>query len=165
MRQLFLLFLLFTASIAQAQTAIVMGTVRHENGKPIELATVSLSSEPTGTNTDSQGHYRIEVPAGKRITLNFSFVSAEPQKVYLKLKPSEEHKLDVVLKGRSNNMQEFVKKGQKTPNEAGSVYILDPKHLNEIAGPGEGLTSAIKSLVGSRNELTSQYTVRGGNYD
>lgn len=165
MRPLFLLFLLFTAVISQAQTAIVSGIVRHENGKPIELASISLSSEATGTNTDALGHYRIEVPAGKRITLNFSFVSAEPKKESLKLKPGEEHTLDVVLKGRSNSMQEFVKKGQKTPNEAGSVYILDPKHLNEIAGPGEGLTSAIKSLVGSRNELTSQYTVRGGNYD
>ncbi|MBS1644973.1 MAG: TonB-dependent receptor [Bacteroidetes bacterium] len=165
MRHLLALLLIFVAGVVNGQTAFVSGIVKNESGRPIELATISLSSEPNGTNTDPKGSYRIEVPADKRIVLNFSFVTSETQKVSLKLKAGEEHKLDIVLKSRANSMKEVVKRGQKTANEAGSVYILDPKHLNEIAGPGEGLVSAIKSLVGSRNELTSQYTVRGGNYD
>ena len=164
-RWVFPTFLLLISSPAFSQTAFIAGTVRDANGKPVDLATIAVSGEPLGTHTDSLGQYRLEVPAGKRLSISYSYVSYEPVKAFVKLNTGETKLLDIVLKTRTTEIGGFVKRGTRTPNEVGSVYILDPSKLNEIAGPGEGLSSAIKSLVGSRNELTSQYTVRGGNYD
>ncbi|HZG24827.1 MAG TPA: TonB-dependent receptor, partial [Chitinophagaceae bacterium] len=42
---------------------------------------------------------------------------------------------------------------------------LNPKNAINIPSPVGGIESMIKGLVGSNNELTSQYAVRGGNYD
>src|SRR5205085_4951434 len=42
---------------------------------------------------------------------------------------------------------------------------INPKSALAIPGPGGGIEKLDQSLVGSNNELTSQYRVRGGNYD
>ncbi len=157
-------FLLITIT-ASGQTATVTGTVRDAGGRSIELASITLSGEPSGTNSDPKGHYKIEVPAGKRITLIYSFVSAEPVKQYLNLSPGETRVIDVTLKGRSTELGGVQKTTTRVPNEAGSAYLLDPSKSNELVSTTDGITAQIKSLVGTRNELTSQYTVRGGNYD
>ncbi|MEJ0102277.1 MAG: hypothetical protein WDO19_06885 [Bacteroidota bacterium] len=41
----------------------------------------------------------------------------------------------------------------------------NPKSIINLPSPVMGVESLIKVFVGSNNELTSQYTVRGGNYD
>ncbi|MBO9571818.1 MAG: TonB-dependent receptor plug domain-containing protein, partial [Chitinophagaceae bacterium] len=53
------------------------------------------------------------------------------------------------------------KRGRK---EAGLIKI-DPTNAVNIPSPVQGIESLIKIFVGSNNELTSQYSVRGGNYD
>ncbi len=160
-----IVFLLLIAGGADAQTAFVAGTVRDAAGRPIELATITVSGEPSGTHADPQGKYKLEVPAGKRITLVYSYVSTEPVKQYFNLAAGETRVADVVLKGRSTEIGEVIKRESRAPNEAGSVYLLDPSKSNELVSTTDGITAQIKSLVGTRNELTSQYTVRGGNYD
>lgn len=159
------LLLLLICAAGYAQTAIVTGTVRDGNGRVLELATIRLSGEALGTNTDPKGQYKIEMPAGKHVTLIYSYVGSEETKQYLNLQPGETRKVDVVLKVRSREIGGVEVRGDKQRNEAGSVYILDPAHANEGAFTVDPISGVIKSLVGSRNELTSQYTVRGGNFD
>lgn len=48
--------------------------------------------------------------------------------------------------------------------EAGLISI-DPEKAINMPSPVQGIESLIKIFVGSNNELTSQYSVRGGNYD
>jgi hypothetical protein len=53
---------------------------------------------------------------------------------------------------------------QRPRRETGLV-VLNPKQAISIPTPLGGVESLIKVFVGSNNELTSQYSVRGGNYD
>ena len=163
--KLLFFILLLVSATAFGQTATVTGTVRDGNGRPIELATVRLINEAVGTNTDPKGYYKLEVPAGKRITIEYSYVSTDAVRHYLKLNAGETRTVDVTLKVKSIGIKEFEKHGTRTPNEAGSVYILDPTHANEGAFTVDPISGVIKSLAGSHNELTSQYSVRGGNFD
>jgi len=158
------LLLLFFPLLIRAQTATVKGTVRDADGKGIELATITLSGEPVGANSDPQGHYQLQVPAGKKITLTYSSVNSEPQKLVLKLNPGETHVVDVVLRGRSKDLGGYTVRGRQQGSEAGSAYI-DLEAIKTGPFTTDPITGAIKSLVGTNNELTSQYTVRGGNYD
>jgi hypothetical protein len=166
MRAAYLSILLLVLSVAAAaQTATVTGTVRDANGKPVELAAIRLLDAATGTNSDPKGHYKLEVPAGRRITILYSYVGSDVVRQYMTLTAGETRTIDVVLKVRTREITEVVKRGSRSNNEAGSVYILDPTHANEGAFTVDPISGVIKSLVGSRNELTSQYSVRGGNFD
>jgi hypothetical protein len=53
---------------------------------------------------------------------------------------------------------------KNTRKEAGLIKINAENSMN-IPSPVQGIESLIKIFVGSNNELTSQYSVRGGNYD
>jgi len=159
------LLLFFIAKLACAQNAIVSGTVRDAAGRPIELATLRVQDEAAGANTDPHGHYRIEVPAGKRIRILCSYGSYASAEQILHLKEGEQRTLDFTLHNRSHAIGDVEVRATRAPNEAGSVYILDPNHANEGAFTVDPISGVIKSLVGSRNELTTQYSVRGGNFD
>ncbi|HQR01892.1 MAG TPA: TonB-dependent receptor plug domain-containing protein, partial [Ferruginibacter sp.] len=52
----------------------------------------------------------------------------------------------------------------KERTEAGLTKI-NPKNALTLPSTTGGIEAMIKTLVGSNNELTSQYSVRGGNYD
>ncbi|MFT4032275.1 MAG: SusC/RagA family TonB-linked outer membrane protein [Siphonobacter sp.] len=58
------LFIMLILSImtANAQDRIVSGTIRASDGKPIPGVTVRLKNTARGTNADSEGRYRIDVP-------------------------------------------------------------------------------------------------------
>jgi len=53
---------------------------------------------------------------------------------------------------------------ERERREAGLVRI-NPKAAINLPSPTGGIEGLIKVIVGSNNELTSQYSVRGGNYD
>jgi hypothetical protein len=153
------------AITVSGQSAFIVGTVRNAAGGPVELASVILSGESGGATTDPKGKYRLEVPSGKRLTIIYSSIGTEPVRYFPTLSAAETRTIDVVLKGKSYEIPGAEVKSGGPSREAGSVYILDPNKANEAAFTVDPVSGIIKSLVGSRNELTSQYTVRGGNFD
>jgi hypothetical protein len=80
------------------------------------------------------------------------------------LNENEKEILTVKMEKGSNELNTVVVTDQRQRREAGLV-ILNPKNAINIPSPAGGIESLIKVVVGSNNELTSQYTVRGGNYD
>jgi hypothetical protein len=153
--------LLFTIC-SSAQDAVVFGTVKNESGKAVELATVALQETSIGTLTDRDGKFRLLVPADKRYVLVIT--SAGEYKTFTKslaLVPGQQLEVNVQLKSESHTIEEVTITDR---SNAGEIKF-DPTKAERIAGPQDAVTSMIKSLVGTNNELTSQYTVRGGNYD
>src|SRR5690606_11891366 len=55
-------------------------------------------------------------------------------------------------------------KDQSIRSQAGNMEINTQK-VNELPSTVGGIEGLLKILVGSKNELTSHYTVRGGNFD
>lgn len=157
--------ILFLALPAAAQQAVLHGTVRDERGKGLELVNVSLKGSTTATTTDPKGHYRLELPAGQNLGIVFSYLNMETTERSISLKPGEDRTLDIELKTRTQQLGEVVKKDDKSRYEAGTVYI-DPAKSAEFVSPlGNSIEAMLKTFVGTNNELTSQYNVRGGNYD
>lgn len=150
-----------------AQTATISGTVRNANDQPLELATVAVEGTGIGTKTSNKGAYKLEVPAGQRITVVFSsFTNSDVERHYLNLTAGETREINVKLKVTATELKGVTKNANRNTGEAGNIQMLDIADAGRIAGPNDGLTNMIKSLVGpGRSELTSQYTVRGGNYD
>ncbi|WP_344825938.1 TonB-dependent receptor [Rurimicrobium arvi] len=159
-----LLFALPAASLAQLAPAVLEGLVRDDNGNPFADVRVTVAGSDNILLTGSDGRYRIELSPSVTHTVSFASFGYETHKKRVTLKPGEHKTLDLRLRIQDIELRAFEKKDDSRKKEAGAVYI-DPKKAQQIAGPIGGIEGIIKTLVGSTNELTSQYSVRGGNYD
>ena len=75
-----LLFLFFSVHfVALAQNLTVTGTVKDNKGEPLPGVNIILDGTTTGTVTDIDGNYRIEVPSNG--VLIFNFIGFEVQSV------------------------------------------------------------------------------------
>lgn len=160
---LYMVASLFSLSTV-AQTVKISGKVSDEAGDPIEFAGV-YTLTGTGGVTDLQGKYSFVAPYQDTIKLVISCMGYH--KVTRKIvKPEKEVSLNVVLQTSYRSLQEVTVKELKRETEM--VEKLDAKHTRLMPdAAGGSIESLIKTFAGvsSNNEMSSQYMVRGGNYD
>ncbi len=149
---------------AFAQRAVITGVVKDEKGKALEQAVVADEVTGIGTYTNAKGFYSLEISADKNITIVIGYAGFEPMRKRINVKAGETRTIDVRLVENITELKEFTKKSEHKRSEAGSVY-LDLSKVNFMPSTVGGVEGLIKLAVGSHNELTSQYSVRGGNYD
>ena len=166
MRLAVFIFLLFCslASFSQKKTAIVSGRVIDENEDPLPAVTITILGKQFGVLSSDSGKFKIEVPAQKAFALTFSHTGFHDEQKNFYLSPGEQEQLTVKLLRSSKLLKAVVIKNEKERNETGLVRI-NPKSAITLPSATGGVEGLIKTLVGSNNELTSQYSVRGGNYD
>lgn len=160
-----LLFLSFAASAQDLPVAVVYGKVTDEQSHPIEMANVVVTELLVGQTTNSRGAYELHLISDTTLVINFSFVGYESKQVTVRLKSGEKRKLDVTLVSTSTNLPDVVISDRAI--DASSLTRLDAKQAALLPTIGGGIENLIKTLPGviSNNELSSQYTVRGGNFD
>jgi hypothetical protein len=151
-------------AFAQKGTAIVKGKVFDVFKVPIESVTVSVKGYPIGTKTNNKGDFNLEVPADRNIQIVFSYLGYENKIISKRLADGDVYSASVELKNNSVQMKEFTKKDDRKRNEAGSVRI-DPKKHALLPSTVGGIEGLLKIFLSNNNELTSQYNVRGGNFD
>ena len=151
-------------AFAQKGTAIVKGKVFDIFKVPIESVTVTVKGYPIGTKTNNKGDFNLEVPADKNIQIVFSYLGYENKIISKRLADGEVYSASIELKNNSVQMKEFTKKDDRKRNEAGSVRI-DPKKHALLPSTVGGIEGLLKIFLSNNNELTSQYNVRGGNFD
>ncbi|HMN33444.1 MAG TPA: TonB-dependent receptor, partial [Chitinophagaceae bacterium] len=161
---LFICMLIGSSLWAQNQTAIIKGKVIDEQNKPIDHVSIQLKNTAIGTRTNENGQFSLTVPAGKNITIVFSSISYENQTIYKKLKEGETTSITIALKPNVINIKTVVKKDDRKRGEAGMVKI-DPKLYDKMPSIVGGIEGQLKIFLSNNNELTSQYNVRGGNFD
>ena len=156
--------LFFVSAQAQNKTAFVSGNVVDENGTGITKASVIILGKTSGIVTNDSGYFRLKVPAEKSFALVFSHTGyAETQKIFF-LSSEEEEKIVVQLDRSGKTLTTVTVGDDKERRELGLTKI-NPKSSLALPSTVGGVEGLIKILVGSNNELTSQYSVRGGNYD
>jgi hypothetical protein len=162
--------LFFHCALAQkkpslsTRAAFVSGKILDENENPLARVSVIILGKQSGVTTSDSGTFRIKVPAEKAIALIFSFTGYKTEQRNFLLNEKEEERIVLRLERGERSLQEVVVSDQRESREAGLVKI-NPKNAINIPTPTGGIESLIKIFVGSNNELTSQYSVRGGNYD
>lgn len=147
-----------------AQTPVVYGTVKDEHGNGIDLVTVAVEGTDFGTMTRPDGSYELRLKQGGKQTVVFSNVGYELEKKTVILNPDKPYLLNTSLRKKANTLTEFIKKDDASRYQAGSIQI-QAKKASELPSTIGGIEGLIKTFVGSNNELTPQYNVRGGNFD
>jgi hypothetical protein len=160
---IFLCFLTFS-SAAQKKSAYVSGRIIDENETPIAGANVVILGNQNGMITSDSGTYRIKVPAEKAFALVFTHAGFRDEQKNFYLSDGENEQLTMMLTRNGKTLETVVISDQKERKETGLIRI-NPKSAVSAPGATGGVEGLIKILVGSNNELTSQYSVRGGSYD
>lgn len=159
-----MLFLLLGKMIS-AQTGFITGTIKSNNGEPLQFVNLALKGTTTGTTSTKEGRFELEVPAGKPVTLLYSYIGFETDSLTVNLKEDERRTIHLILVRTSTELESVEVKDQQI--RTSTFNRLNPKVLTHIPTINASVEDLIKTMPGvsSRNELSSQYSVRGGNYD
>lgn len=161
---LFNLILFFASLISFAQNATINGVILDDSNTPIEDVTITY--ENNGVKTSKDGDYSIQIPANREITLTFSHISFKKASQTFRLKNNEIYEFNPVLKSNEEQLGTIIITGNKRKRIEG-ITTIAPKLLRKIPGGNAGVENILKTLAGvsGNNELSSQYNVRGGNFD
>jgi hypothetical protein len=154
--------LIFGSSLAQQ--AVVRGIITNNNQVPIQNATVISGSN--GTTSNANGFYSLQVQSNKDIQVIFQHIGYQNSIVKLQLDPGETYELNPVINESEEQIAEVIVQANKQRVIKG-MTALTPETIRSISGANAGVENLLISLPGvnSNNELSTQYAVRGGNYD
>ena len=169
---LLLVSFLLAALALQAQNetqATVSGTIRDAvSGAPIEFVTVFVEGASYAVETAGNGRYRLEVPANEAFVLVFSRLGYKEVRKTVEVMPLRSNRqVDVEMVPSDSDLEVIVRESKI--EEGGMVRedVSQMKLLPTTTGNFESVLPhiALGTNSGSGGELTSQYNVRGGNYD
>jgi hypothetical protein len=165
---LLLLAILLLANIdvsAQNKSRIIVyGKIIDEQNRPLNM--VSVQTKENGTISKEDGSYEITLPIGKQSSITFSLLGYVRQVKQINPAEGEKIKLDIKLPIQANQLQTVII-NERFSDKSFNFTRIDPKSAAVIPTAGGSVEALIKSQPGvsSNNELSSQYNVRGGNYD
>ena len=145
------------------KTTILKGTVKNKDKKAIE--NVSVEFESTGTVTDKEGNYSLRIPFKKEIVLKFSHISYRTYTHKIKAKSRNAIRFSPILVLKTEKLAEIIVKDRR--KEAEGIISIDVAKAKAIIGANAGIENILMTLPGvnNNNELSTQYNVRGGNFD
>ncbi|AWI27085.1 TonB-dependent receptor [Flavobacterium pallidum] len=149
---------------ALAQTARVQGIVLDESQKPVP--NVNVKTTTVSATTDKNGYYVINIPADADVYVEFTHVTLKKARIILNLKANENFEFNPVLKTNEEQLPEVVI-NTKTRTRLEGIVNIDPRTISKNPSAMPGVESILKTMggVSGNDELSSQYSARGGNYD
>lgn len=150
---------------AQHTTVRLHGFITDETGEPLPLANISIFGTPLGTVSNDKGEYSFRVPAQSELTVIVSMLGYEPVTRIVESSDSSDIRLDFILQMAYEDISGvYVYHGR---DREGSLSRLDIRPLELLPSIGGEIENLLKTMPGvsGRNEFSSQYSVRGGNFD
>jgi len=156
-------FCIFSLS-AISQKAILTGVVLDQFNSPI--SSVNVSADDIGTTTNENGFYSFEIIANQEVSVVFSHLSFNKLTASFHLKVNEKFEFNPVLQLDVEQIAPVVI-NQSNRDQIEGITTIAPAVLRNIKGAQPGVENILKTLPGVSisNELSTQYNVRGGNFD
>lgn len=152
-------------AFASAQRIKISGNVRDADGNPVELVLVQVKQTMNGAMTDEKGFYSLTVSPTDSVVLVFSCLGYHKAERIIP-RPAGDMRVNVQLTSAALELGEV--SVTATRRQTTTMESLDANRIKILPDPSGG---SIESLVvtyagvSSNNELSSQYSVRGGSYD
>ncbi len=159
------LLLLSVVSLHAQSVATLSGTVSGDDGKPLQYAHVAaVSLNPVvGAVTDAKGRFELRLPMDSLLTLRVSFTGYGTIDTAMRL-PSGNTTVHFRMKS-GTTLGPVTVSDDRTRTT--TFTTIDVERIEHSVGPQTGVESMLKTLpdVSSNNEMSSQYSVRGGSFD
>ena len=163
LKQIFIL-IFFIPNLMLAQT--LKGIVTDKNNAPIEAVNVSVIGKQMGSSTNEKGEYQLHLKANRSFVISFTFIGYQPIKIRIPmLKMGQDYVLNQQMIKQSFIKEEIIIQDKQSRKK--TLSRIKPKHAAIIPSSIGGVEALLKTLPGvsSANELSAQYSVRGGNFD
>lgn len=163
MKKFLLILFLFPVLVWAQKTTIVKGFVKNSQNQFIEDVTVKFGK--TGTTTDKRGYYEIRIPVDVSVTLEFSYVGYKTLSKEFLAKKRSVIRYSPILRAENEILDEVVIKNDS--KNAQGITTIKAEKVKRIPGANAGIETLLMTLPGvsNNNELSTQYNVRGGNFD
>lgn len=144
-------------------TTKMRGYVKNELNHPIK--NVSISFNGKGTVTNNEGFYELVIPIRKTIQVTFSHVSYQIHVKKVTLRSRRIYNYSPTLKAKNQTLNEVELKDNS--NNAKGITTVKSEQVKKLPGVNAGVENLLMTLPGvnNNNELSTQYNVRGGNFD
>mgnify|MGYP000203040099 FL=1 len=161
---LFKILLLLLPIWGLAQTATLKGVVLDDNENPIE--SVNIIAKSSGTVTNMNGFYLFKIPSNQDIQIEFTHINHKKVLATFNLKNGETFEFNPIMSSDIEQISVVVVNGNQRKQVEG-ITTIDPQLIRTIKGAQPGIENLLKTLPGVNisNELSTQYSVRGGNFD
>lgn len=159
------LFLLVFSVLSSVAQVTVTGKVTDERDAPIEFATIRVEGTAIGTNSNLKGEFTLTVAERDTLMVEVSCLGYSSVKRQY-IKPRGKITLNAKLYPKSQELREV--QVVEIKRQTDQMQSLDAKSLKLAPDASGGSVEALLSTmagVSSKNEMSSQYMVRGGSYD
>lgn len=160
-----ILALLAFAIPLAAENVKISGKVIDGEDKPVEFGTVRIAGTAIGTNTDLKGMYQLSVAQKDTIEVIFSCIGFKTVSRKL-IDAKGDVTLNVRMYGDDVELEDVEVVGFR--NTVNGMQTIDSESFKlspDVSGGGVEAMLATMAGVNSSNEMSSQYSVRGGSFD
>lgn len=156
-------YLFFFITCLNFGQTFIKGTVKDQENKPIQG--VNITQKSIGTTTDSYGNYVLEVPGNVEVEIVFSHVSFTTLIKKITIQKNTTFQYSPLLTAKTETFEEVVV--DATKNRVNGLVVVSAENAKKIPGANAGIENLLMTLPGvnNSNELSTQYNVRGGNFD
>lgn len=153
-----------STSLFSQQTATLFGKITDKEGKSITDVKVSVAGTKLATSTDQNGNYELIVPADTTLTVEFSHVSFGIKLKSVRLSDGKKEKADISIDA-SQTLDTVVIEDNIT--RSNFIQVIPTKDIYVQSGASGDFNVILFTQLGVQqsNELSSVYSVRGGNFD
>ena len=164
MKNFVLILLCLVSSCFFSQEGVITGLILDEENFPIK--DVNIQFDDKGSISDVDGYYKIEVESGKNINIIFTHINHKRLQITVNLSKNETLEFNPVLSTKFEQISEVVLNTIRR-EDLKSIQNIPPEKLRDIKGVQPGIENILKTLPGVsiNNEMSTQYSVRGGNFD
>ena len=168
-RSLVFFIILLSSFPLWGQISNINGTVVDQNGNPLSGVNISLVESGSGTATNQAGRFTLSLPVPvNTLTMRFSFVGYEPVETIVNT-PAEAQRLRILMNLKTELLEEVEIEAGRDAESRGKVSVtkIDPRAARLLPSAFGDFNKVLATLPGvaSNNELSSTYSVRGGNFD
>lgn len=160
-----LLLLIITTFSSGAENVKISGKVIDNEDKPVEFGTVRVAGTSIGTNTDLKGMYSLSVAPKDTLEVIFSCIGFKTVGRKL-IAPKGDITLNVRLYPEASELEEVEVVGFRQNVNGMQTFDAESfKTSPDVSGGSVEAMLATMPGVNSSNEMSSQYSVRGGTFD
>ena len=163
-----LLIIFLLPIVCLSQKSYIKGVVLDINNNPIENVNITSTSKEVknGVTTNINGFYSIEIDALEDVDIIYSHVNYKNISYKINLKTNEVYEFYPVMDQNIEQIEEIILNSNQR-KKLKSIVNINPQIIRTIKGAQPGIENLLKTLPGVNisNELSTQYSVRGGNFD
>lgn len=162
-----LIIFLLVPIIAFSQSRILEGKVTDEQSNGLAFATLIFSKNNKVVETDAKGFFKVELGSDSDSTFLIKYLGFADKVVAIPARQKTISLLEISLVPNTKAINEIQVNALRDIRTEAGLTLLNPKNAVLLPSAFGDFNKIIAMLPGvvSNNELSSTYSVRGGNYD